>query len=109
MRWKQGSERLTGAADQQAPGRLDDPGKPVRELEIAASAQGAPFEVVEFLVQQRLFGDPAGRERHDEIVAAARVPRQHLAPAGQSRDLYSKPGFLVDLAVQGGLQGFAEF
>src|SRR5580693_9160318 len=108
MRWKQGSEGVPLGLDQ-APRRLDDLGKAARELEIAERIRGKPFEVVEFLVQDWLVGDPAGRERHNEVMAAAGVPRQHLAPAGQSRDLYSEPGFLVDLAKQGGMQGFTEF
>src|SRR5580700_8644795 len=107
IRWKQGSEGVPLGLDQ-APRRLDDLRKAARELEIAERIRGKPFEVVEFLVQHRLVSDPMGRERHDEVMAAG-VARQHLAPAGQSRDLYSEPGFLVDLAKQGGMQGFAEF
>src|ERR1700688_154905 len=108
MRWKQGSEGVALGPDQ-APCRLDDLSEAARELEIAERIRGKPFEVVEFLVQHRLVGDPAGRERHDEVMAAASVPRQHLAPASQSRDLDSEPGLLIDLTKQGGMQGFAEF
>ena len=40
---------------------------------------------------------------------AAAGSRQHLAPAGEVDDLDFQPGFLVDLAMQGGVQRFAEF
>ena len=42
-------------------------------------------------------------------MAAAGGSRQHLAPAGEADDLDFQRGFLVDLAMQGGMQGFAEF
>ena len=40
---------------------------------------------------------------------AAIGPWQHLAPAGQARTLDSLAGFLVHLAVERGMQRFAEF
>ena len=43
------------------------------------------------------------------IVPAAVGCRQHLAPAGEAQNLDSQAGFLVDLAVQRGVQRFAEF
>ena len=42
-------------------------------------------------------------------MAAAGRGGQHLAPAGKARDLDSEPGFFIDLALQRGMQGFAEF
>ena len=40
---------------------------------------------------------------------AALGRRQHLAPAGELQNLDPQPGFLVDLAMQRGVQRFAEF
>src|SRR5258708_24360472 len=103
----------------QPPGRLDDLNETVGQLEIAKSeivkfetgtgVRGQPFEVVEFLVEDDLVGRPARRKRHDQIMTAAGGARQHLAPAGKAYDLDLQPGFLVDLALQRGMQGFTEF
>src|ERR1700712_5161790 len=68
-----------------------------------------PFEIVVFVVQDRLPGGPARRKRHDQIVPAALGGRQHLAPSGELQNFDSKPGFLVDLAMQRRVQRFAEF
>src|SRR5260221_11829404 len=40
---------------------------------------------------------------------AATGGRQHLAPAGQAQDFDFQSSFLVDLAMQRGVQRFAEF
>ena len=40
---------------------------------------------------------------------AAASSRQHLAPAGEADNLDFQRGFLSDLAMQGGVQRFAEF
>ena len=40
---------------------------------------------------------------------AAAGSRHHLAPAGEANDLDFQRGFLIDFAVQGGVQRFAEF
>ena len=42
-------------------------------------------------------------------MTAAGGPGQHLAPAGKARDLNLEPGFFIDLAMQRGMQGLAEF
>ena len=42
-------------------------------------------------------------------MATASGLRQHLAPSGKADNLDFKGGFLVDLAMQGRIQRFAEF
>src|SRR5258708_959031 len=103
----------------QPPGRLDDLNETVGQLEIAKleiakfetgkRVRRQPFEVVEFLVEDDLVGRPARRKRHDQIMAAGGGARAHLAPACQAYDLHLPPRFLVDLALQRGMQGFTEF
>src|ERR1700712_4129089 len=99
---------LENALDQ-LPGRLDDLKKPAGDLEIADCIRRQPFEIVVFVVQDRPPGGPAPRKRHDQIVPAALGGRQHLAPSGELQNFDSKPGFLVDLAMQRRVQRFAEF
>ena len=40
---------------------------------------------------------------------AATGSRHHLAPSGEVDDLDFQAGFLIDFAMQGRMQGFAEF
>jgi len=40
---------------------------------------------------------------------AAGGSRQHLAPSGEADDPDFERGFLIDFAVQGGVQRFSEF
>jgi hypothetical protein len=40
---------------------------------------------------------------------ATRRSRHHLAPSGEVDDLDFQAGFLIDFAMQGRVQGFAEF
>src|SRR6266566_6995045 len=70
----------------------------VTKFEVRQCVRRKPFEVVEFLVQDDLALRPARRERHDQIMAAAGRPRQHLSPAGKACDLDVQAGFFVDLA-----------
>ncbi len=68
-----------------------------------------PFEIVVLVVQHRLAGRPACRERHDQVVppppAVGSTSRHPASPT----DLDLEPGLLVDLAMQRRVQGSAEF
>ncbi len=94
---------------EQAPGRLNDLRQAAGDLEIAEPIRRQPPEIVEFLVKDRLAGGPARRERHDQIMPVAGGGRNHLAPAGKADDLDFERGFLIDFAMQGGVQRLAEF
>src|ERR1700694_1885333 len=91
------------------PGRLDDLQEAAGDPEVADGVGCQPFEVVVFVVQDRLPGGPARRKRNDQVMPAPLGLRQHLAPPGELQNLDSKPGFLVDLAMQRRVQRFAEF
>src|SRR3981081_3318937 len=112
MRWKQGagaSRCESKSGPEQAPGRLDDLMQAAGELEIAERIRREPPEIVEFLVQRRLARSPARGERHKHINAAAAGPRNNLAPSGEADDVDLERGFLVDFAMHGCVQRFAEF
>src|SRR5258708_22288041 len=94
---------------EQGSGLPDDLRQAAGELEIAQALGFEPPEIVQFIVQDHLAGTPARRERHDQIMPAAGGPRNHLAPPGKPYDLDFQGGLLVDLAMQRGVQGFAEF
>src|SRR4051794_7063498 len=83
----------------QLPCRRDDLRQAAGELEIAECIGVGPSEIVVLVVQDRLPGGPARRERHDQIVPAAAGSRQHLAPAGEAQNLDLQAGFLVDFAM----------
>src|SRR6516164_642181 len=87
---------------------LDDLSKATGQLEIAEFMRGEPLEVVVFLVEDRFPRRPACGKGHNQVVPGAACSRQHLAPAGKSYNLDAKRGLLVDLAVQGRVQGFSE-
>ena len=78
---------------------LNDLQEAAGDLEIADRVGRQPCEVVVFIVQDGFPGHPAGRKRHDHIVAAA-GRRQHFAPAGEAQNFDSQPGFLIDFAVK---------
>ena len=106
---REGVGQVLNQALNQPPGGLNDLLEAAGDLEIAERVRRQPFEIVVLVVQDRLPGRPARRERHDQIVPAAAGSRQHLAPSGQAENLDSQPGFLVDLAMQRRMQRFAEF
>jgi hypothetical protein len=83
--------------------------RPAVMPEIAKRVRRQPPEIVEFVVEDRLAGAPARRERHDQIMPAAAGSRQHLAPSGEADNLDFQRGFLVDFAMQRRMQRFAEF
>src|SRR3954447_4560025 len=107
MRWKQGAPTWSGvrgkwrSGPDKAPGRLDDVRQAPGQLQIPERVGRQPLEIVEFVVEDRLVGDPSRRKGHDQIVAAAGRTRNHLAPSRQIHDLYLERGFFVDFAVQG--------
>ena len=112
MGWKQGMVALKKwplSGPEQVPGRPDDLLQAAGDLEIANCVRRKPPEIVELVVQDRLFCHPARRERHDQIMPAATRGRQHFAPSREARDFDPQRGFLIDLAIQSRVQRFAEF
>ena len=77
-------------------------------LQLIAEKPSYGYEIIK-AIEERLAGDPARRERHDQIVPAARGSRHHLAPSGEADDLDPERGFLIDFAMERGMQRFAEF
>ena len=73
----------------QLPGGLDDLQKAAGDLEIADRLRGQPFEIVVLVVQNRLPGRPARRERQEELMPPTGTSRQHLPPASQAQNLDS--------------------
>ena len=103
-----GYSRRDSNADEQ-PRRIDDGLQPVGELQLARRLGCGPGKRVEFVVQDWLARDPAGCERHHDVMPLAGLGGEHLAPARQTDDPDRQPGFLRHLTLQGAGQGLAEF
>src|ERR1700722_12795492 len=94
---------------QNALRRLDDVLQARRDPEIAQRIGRKPEVVVEFLVQLRLARAPARRKRQDHIMSGSFARRHDFAPGGEASNVDLQRGFFSDLAMQGGVKGFAEF